>query len=106
MPHNLQHDDVTFRLRRATASEWVAKNPILEEGEPAVEENTGRIKIGDGVTRWTLLPYSVPDALIRRLVNEAIVNAGGVIAVPAGSESTIPEEDDMSFVLLYENAKV
>lgn len=91
---------VTFKLHRYPASEWVRKNPILQDGEPGVEKNTGRIKVGDGVTRWTLLPYSVSDALLRRLVEDALNNVGEL------PDPTNPEDDGISFVLLYENAKV
>lgn len=106
MPHTPQHVDVTFKLHRYTASEWVRRNPILAEGEPGYEKNTNRIKVGDGVTRWTLLPYVVSETRIRQLINEAIVQAGGVaLPIPEDPESTIPEDEDISFVLLYENAK-
>lgn len=48
-----------IQLRRGTRSEWQAENPVLLEGEVAIEldVNRNRIKIGDGVTAWNLLPY-------------------------------------------------
>ncbi|WP_395326947.1 hypothetical protein WBP06_09535 [Novosphingobium sp. BL-8H] len=49
--------DVRFRLRRDTAGQWTAINPVLLEGEPAMETDTRKIKYGDGVTAWSSLPY-------------------------------------------------
>lgn len=50
-----------FQFRRGTAAEWVTKNPVLDEGEPGVEEDTKKIKIGDGETAWNDLAYIVTD---------------------------------------------
>ena len=46
-----------IRFRRSTASDWTTKNPVLLSGEPAVETDTGKFKIGDGIKTWTALPY-------------------------------------------------
>jgi hypothetical protein len=47
-----------IQLRRGTAAEWTAANPILALGEPGVETDTGRQKFGDGVTAWNSRPYA------------------------------------------------
>lgn len=47
-----------LQLRRGTAAEWAAVNPVLGDGEPGVEKDTGKIKVGDGVTPWTGRPYA------------------------------------------------
>lgn len=47
-----------IRLRRGTAAAWTSANPILAEGEPGVELDTGYEKIGDGTHHWTALPYT------------------------------------------------
>ena len=44
--------------RRATATEWASANPILAEGEIALEKDTDSFKIGDGSTRWNDLSYA------------------------------------------------
>lgn len=49
---------IHIQLRRGSASAWVQANPILAEGEPAIETDTGRFKVGNGVDRWVDLPYS------------------------------------------------
>lgn len=48
----------TFKLKRGNSAVWTAKNPILAAGEPGVERDTGRLKIGTGTTPWNDLPYS------------------------------------------------
>jgi hypothetical protein len=45
-------------LRRSTAANWTTTNPVLGDGEPAIEHDTGRMKIGDGVTTWLALAYT------------------------------------------------
>lgn len=47
----------TIKLRRGTAAEWATANPVLAEGEPGFETDTGKQKIGDGTTAWNDLPY-------------------------------------------------
>lgn len=44
-------------FKRLTAAEWTSQNPLLAEGEPGFESDTGKMKIGDGSTRWTSLAY-------------------------------------------------
>ena len=48
-----------IQLRRGTRTEWTSQNPILLEGEIAIELDSyrNRIKIGDGTTAWNSLPY-------------------------------------------------
>ena len=46
-----------IQVRRGTAAEWAAVNPLLAEGEWGYEKDTGRFKIGDGVSTWSGLGY-------------------------------------------------
>jgi len=39
------------------------ENPLLGPGEPTYVEDTGQIKVGDGVTPWKDLPYFHADHL-------------------------------------------
>lgn len=43
--------------RRDTSSNWTSSNPVLAQGEPGFETNTGKYKIGDGSTSWNSLSY-------------------------------------------------
>lgn len=42
-------------VRRGTAAEWTAANPVLAAGEPGLETDTGIFKVGDGQTPWLSL---------------------------------------------------
>lgn len=46
-----------LQLKRGTAKAFRIQNIILLDGQPAVELDTHRLKIGDGVTRYNRLPY-------------------------------------------------
>lgn len=48
---------IKFQLRRDTAANWLATNPVLKAGEPGVETDTGQMKVGDGIRSWSQLPY-------------------------------------------------
>lgn len=50
---------VQIQLRRGTAAEWTAANPILALGELGLEIDTMQFKIGDGVTAWSGLAYGI-----------------------------------------------
>lgn len=57
----------SFRLRRGTAAQWTAANPILAQGEPGYATDTTDLRIGDGTTAWNSLPSSGgPGAFISR----------------------------------------
>jgi len=47
-----------IQARRGTAAQWTATDPVLADGEFGYEKDTQKLKIGDGVTIWSLLPYS------------------------------------------------
>ena len=53
-----------IKLRRDTAFNWTSSNPILAAGEPGLETDTGKIKYGDGVTAYNLLPHAGGDTLV------------------------------------------
>lgn len=73
----------TYRLllRRDTAADWAAVNPILAEGEFGYETDTRKKKIGDGRTDWNNLPYDsieLPDNVattdyVNQAINSAII---------------------------------
>jgi hypothetical protein len=53
----------------ALAASWAANNPVLPIGQVAVESDTGRIKVGDGSTAYTSLPYG-PSTLSSLTVSD------------------------------------
>ncbi len=52
-----------IKLRRDTAANWLAANPILAAGEPGLETDTGKVKYGDGETAYADLPHAGGDTL-------------------------------------------
>ena len=49
---------MVVQLRRDTAANWTAANPVLRPGEMGIELGAvPRWKVGDGTTAWNLLPY-------------------------------------------------
>jgi len=53
---------IKIQLRRGTASEWTSANPVLMQGEMGVETDTLKVKLGNGTTAWTSLPYFTQGA--------------------------------------------
>lgn len=51
-----------IQLRRDTSANWASIDPILAEGEMGVDTTLNKIKIGNGVTVWSLLPFYNPGA--------------------------------------------
>jgi hypothetical protein len=50
---------VRFQLRRDTANNWASVNPVLALGEPGVETDTLKVKVGDGSNAWNSLGYTI-----------------------------------------------
>lgn len=46
-----------IQLRRDTAANWAAVDPVLADGEIGLEQDTGQFKLGNGVSTYTALPY-------------------------------------------------
>lgn len=54
---------VRLQLRRDTAANWTAANPVLANGEPGLETDTGKVKYGNGTQNWAALPYATNTPL-------------------------------------------
>ena len=48
-----------IKLRRDTAANWTSVNPVLGAGQPGIETDTLKWKVGDGTTAWAALAYMV-----------------------------------------------
>jgi hypothetical protein len=84
-----------IQLRRGGAQEWANANPILAQGEFGVELDTGRIKIGDGVTAWNTLRYERPIESVSNTANTLVqrdadgnFSAGTITATLIGNSAT------------------
>jgi hypothetical protein len=73
---------VKLQVRRDTAANWTASNPVLAAGEPGMETDTGKVKYGDGVRNWATLPYSSGVTL-----GSAAPPAAGSAAVGVSTEA-------------------
>lgn len=67
--------NVILQLRTGSATQWAASTRILAIGEPGVETDTGRIKIGDGTHLWPALPWS--GASISASANNGYLTVNG-----------------------------
>lgn len=56
---------VVIAIRNATASEWQASNPVLNQGEIGYISDSQALKIGDGTTSFNSLPYVVEGNEVR-----------------------------------------
>lgn len=74
--------------RQGTAALFTSTNPVLQSGEVGYETDTGKRKIGDGVTAWNALPYEGADAGVTQSdVDNSIATAlGGLDADAVGAE--------------------
>ena len=80
-----------IQLRRDTSLRWTAVNPVLSSGEGGYETDTKRIKYGDGVTSWSLLPYKLESGAQGPLGPTGPAGAAGPqgVAGPLGLEGPI-----------------
>lgn len=74
MPYSIPlHQRV--QLRRDTAANWTRGNPVLKSGELGYETDAERVKVGDGTTAWTNLPYFGGGGNLGELQDVTITNA-------------------------------
>jgi hypothetical protein len=66
---------VQLQLRRGTAAEWGASTNKLLSGELGYETDTNKLKVGDGLNFWSVLPY----------VNKGDVGPSGGPSGPSGA---------------------
>ena len=84
-----------IQLRRGGAQEWANSNPTLAQGELGIELDTGRFKIGDGVSAWNTLRYERPVESVSNTANTLVqrdadgnFSAGTITATLIGNAST------------------
>jgi len=67
-----------IQLRRDTAANWTAQNPVLLAGEMGIETDTRKYKVGNGSTAWSSLSYYIEGVLAR---GQASKMTSGTIAI-------------------------
>jgi collagen type VII alpha len=78
---------VKIQFRRGTASEWNLNNPILSQGEAGWETDTGRFKVGNGLTPWNSLVYS--SGVTGPTGSTPTVTVGTTSTLNPGSNATV-----------------
>jgi len=61
-----------IQLRRGTAAQWAAVDPILALAEPGFETDTGILRIGDGSTPYTSLEPILTVGAIQEYLAQAL----------------------------------
>lgn len=82
---------VTVVVHRGLAAAWTANNPVLKYGELGIEDDVGRLKMGDGVTAWNSLAY-LPGGYSQAAIEEFARDALGS-ALTAGANIAITPND-------------
>lgn len=84
-------------LRRDYLENWNYNNPVLMTGEPGYEIDTERIKIGDGQSPWTALPYysgitgaTGADSTVPGPTGSIGITGPTGSTGPTGANSTVP----------------
>lgn len=92
---------VTIAHRKKTAAEWADSEYVLAGAEWGYETDTGKVKIGDGVTPWGGLDYFGGDVDLSGYATEAWVENKGYVSnaqidtdadLAANSDSFIPSQ--------------
>jgi len=81
---------MTAQLRTNTSTNWSAVNPILSQGEPGYEADTGKLKIGNGTSSWNDLIYFSGSNNISALVDTVGYTGSRGFAGSVGAVSTTP----------------
>lgn len=83
----------TFKFRRNLASYWEKKNPVLAEGEPCFELDTGKLKIGNGTTAYNDLPYINSNSVQIEIATKDII--GAVLSSDGKNQVSVDESGHM-----------
>ena len=82
-----------IQFRRDIAIKWAQFDPVLADGEPGYEIDTGKWKIGDGIKPWNSLGYMAEDGLQGPVGPQGPAGAASTVPGPAGpkgADSTVP----------------
>ena len=85
-----------IQVRRDTAANWTFINPVLSDGEPAYETDSGREKTGDGATAWIALPYKPVLEEVALLSSLEAEQSSRIAADTALQNNLNSKEDEIS----------
>jgi hypothetical protein len=83
-----------IRIRRGTTTQWNSSTKILESGELGLDLTLNKLKVGNGTSLWTSLPYinilpSELSELAQDAVESAITAGTGITKNYNDTENTI-----------------
>ena len=82
-----------FKFRRNTAEYWKNTNPVLADGEPCFELDTGKLKIGNGTTAYNDLKYINGDSVQIEVATKDII--GAVLSSDEKNQVSVDESGHM-----------
>lgn len=83
------------QIRRGTTAEWASRNTMLLPGELGYEYDTNRMKVGNGVDRWSARPYLANEGTLGALSDVAATDpsTGSVLRYADGKWRAYQEEN-------------
>ncbi len=89
-----------LQFRRGNTAEWATANPVLAQGEPGVDLDTGDFKIGDGATAWNSLPLPYAPLSFQTSAPRGVVATG--VAFDPVTIATAGAQVDLTGSIRYE----
>lgn len=65
-----------IQFKRASLSTWEELDYVLDVGEPGFVKDTNQLKIGDGATPWSQLPYIGDQSIFNALTPSGFPSIG------------------------------
>lgn len=102
----------TFKNKRDVKADWDANDPVLEGGVIGFEIDTGKFKMGNNVSRWSELPFYLPETDIEALIQDYVdsLPTGEVTQQDLTDHINDPNphplyDSGMDLKVLYDNVK-
>ena len=89
--------DTRIQLRGDTAARWTSFNPTLYPREVGVETDTLKLKVGNGTTPWTSLPYLSSGGGGGAV--SSVNGATGVVVLDAADVGAVAAADGIDSIL-------
>jgi hypothetical protein len=87
---------VTIKIRRATTAQWNVSSKILSIGELGLDTTLNKLKVGNGSSLWSALPYlNVLPSEFTELAQDAVESA-----LTAGTGITKTYNDNANTITL------
>lgn len=82
-----------IQMRRGTAAEWTSSNPVLATGEFGYETDTGKLKVGNGTSAWSVIAYvnEVSSDTTPQLAGNLDVNGNSIVSASNGNIAITPD---------------